>query len=265
VTTASELNRRTAPRKDAAAAPLTDHELRVLSHYAAGTELKHIATMTSADVEDIRQVIHQRAGFERPRAGELVRAHHARQKKPAAVKKAAPPAVPGRFVEPPPPAPEPEVKVELRADAQLPQPEPAPEPTREPRPDPEPEPPAELVTEPTSIEAILTRADVAGGLLASYGRRIREMVAKLDHDLARSVDILAAEQRVREARQQYEAANAALRALRYGDVPSDTLLRRWANANDVTCPKVGYVGKQVIQAWKDKGSPDLSGYVEVAG
>lgn len=219
--------------------PLSDEDLRMLSHYAAGTGMAEIASMLGLEREEVMERMGQLAGFERKKAGELLVRHN----RPRPVKAA--PRELARFVEPPPPPePEPVRAADPEFDDFIParEPEVRVEP-REGRPRP-------------SVDDILRRADEVGG--AKFQRkveRIRTMAADLGRELAAAEEVLEAERKVAALRRQLDVANAKLRELRgapspRSDDPTPRELRTWAAENGVECSTHGRVQESVLVAYR---------------
>lgn len=136
-------------------------------------------------------------------------------------------------------------------------------------PPPAPPPPAAaapVVTPRQDVEAVLARADAAGGKFATRATRIRTMVDDLRRDLDDQAKVLAAEREVERLRQELAKATSKLRDLKAppakpGKVATKAVksagptdIRRWAAANGIECPRMGKIPAAVREAYERRAA-----------
>lgn len=264
---------------------LDDTQLRILSHYADGTELKNIAQILDMDRDDVLGVVGDLVGFERRKAGELVRRHGRGmpavsvsvldREPPRAIHKSEPPVEPSP-TEPRPPGYCDCGLADVPANEGLHRPHcsrfraattPVPVVPTEPAPQlaGDPDAATEVGTRPAGglapLEDILLRAAQAGGHLARKAEKIRGQIVALKADLTEQQRVRDAEARVQRLRRQLDDANAKLRELKGGPSPTKAAarggeaaerraIREWARANAVDCPSHGVVPRRVAAAWR---------------
>jgi hypothetical protein len=213
-----------------------DDELAVLRQFARGADIAGIDTDLGFTRDQVADVI-QAIGFNRARAGELVRQRDAKRKPtgtpspagaglkpPAARETVQPPAAPSRPARVPAAAP----------------------------PSPEPQQP-----DPGIIEDLLQRAE-AIPRLRTRAARIRELLESLAVDIeqaaAKAAEIAEAERHVAKLKEQLDTASRALRdltrpkaaaATNAEPLPSD--IRAWAAEHDLECPASGRIPNHIRQ------------------
>jgi hypothetical protein len=88
------------------AVELTETQWRILSHYAAGTDLKSIGVIVKLPHEDVVDAVDTLVGFERKKAGDVLRAYGRRTERAKPVPVAVVVAAPAASLELPPDAPD---------------------------------------------------------------------------------------------------------------------------------------------------------------
>lgn len=236
---------------------LSKQDLRILTHYASGTALTSIATIIGVDVEDVRTVVHEVAGFERKKAGTIVQQHDRRRRHAAASaeKSAQPAPTDDAPTKPAPelaPAPDPATEV-VETPAPV-----ADEPTR-PAPEPEPAPVPVVNIQPrvdtsrSPVETVLARAAAAGGRYAKQSTKIRDQIVTLDAELAERERVADAEKRVEDLRAELAKATEDLRAAKRTSprqgIASTSAIRAWAQENGINVNPLGVLPRHIVDQY----------------
>ena len=114
--------------------------------------------------------------------------------------------------------------------------------------------------QPVAEPDILTRAAALGGRFATKAGKIRHAIADLAAEIEANAEVIEAAKKVDDLKAELDRATAALKALKptkTAATPRENgydprVVRAWAQANDVACPKAGrFLPADVVKAWRE--------------